>query len=168
MKRVHIYAPLILSVVAVGVSYYLLATADARAEADAQRDFEAHSEFAWYRGRDGRADADADQAKGLPKWKEYGLNAGSPPWVTLVHERFGVSVEVIADCVVSKELLSYADSYNSRIEQFIAAKFGPDALSEARRSVRGSGTPSRTHHPELGPSALGSDPLRERAEASVK
>lgn len=83
----------------------------------------------------GRQEAERDIAAGQMKFQIYGYMAGiserDKALTRLMRERFDVSVEAVAQCVVTDELMERAKGYNDRIEEEVNSKFGPDALRQA-------------------------------------
>jgi hypothetical protein len=80
---------------------------------------------------EGRQEAEQDIAAGQMKFQIYGYMAGiserDKAFTRLMRERFDVSVEAVAQCIVTDELVERAKGYNNRIEEELNSKFGPGA-----------------------------------------
>ena len=75
--------------------------------------------------------AQHDIARGHYRVLAYGLVAGgSSEYKALLHNRYGIEVRVVAGCIVSSALVSYANAYNR--ESVAAAKkhYGYDVFKE--------------------------------------
>ncbi|MBL9188725.1 MAG: hypothetical protein JNK23_14680 [Opitutaceae bacterium] len=87
-------------------------------------------------GRDGRAEALGDIARGAPKLLRYGRTAASERHFSeILFDRFNVRLDPLAGCIVNEPLVNFADAYNASIHQFLAQKFGPSALADAERDA---------------------------------
>lgn len=129
MKRAVFYVPL--SVLFIGAALYVVWEGVALSRLNTSQSRTLTDPFA---GRDGRKEAEADLARGHPRYKEYGFGAGMKrDWPNVLQVRFAVEVEPIADCVVSAALLKYVESYNATIEAHIAKKYGPGLFEAARQ-----------------------------------
>ena len=61
----------------------------------------------------------------------------SLPIITSFSPRIlGIEIEVIADGLVSGDMLRYAKQYNSLMTAEIQRRYGPDILQEARRRAQ--------------------------------
>jgi len=142
MKRLRIYVPLVVVIGSVGGYFAWRPSYLRRQEAKRERAAEERYFGASYRDRDGRKEAEADIDRGRPKYKEHGNHAGQTiQWRAILRVRFGIEAEAIADCVVSKALVDYADAYNATIETYIAEKYGRDAFRAAREEAKCSPQP---------------------------
>ncbi len=54
-------------------------------------------------------------------------------YARLLKERYGVELNYVAGCVVTEELVGYADGYNSTSKQLLEQKYGKDIFAECRR-----------------------------------
>jgi hypothetical protein len=81
---------------------------------------------------EGRQEAERDIAVGQMKFQIYGYMAGfserDKAFTRLMRDRFDVSVEAVAQCIVTDEIVEHAKGYNGRIEEEVNSKFGPGAL----------------------------------------
>ncbi len=83
-----------------------------------------------YHGRDGAQEAIRDLQHKCARYCIYGRSAGRPilpEWNALAKERFDINVEAIAGCLISDELVKYANEYNRILFDYVAKTFGPDA-----------------------------------------
>ena len=93
----------------------------------------------------GKIDAYMDLAFGHYKVMGYGLPGPEREgYVSLLHARYGIEFEKLADCIVSESLVNYANAYNAVSTSAIKKKFGDDTLQntfeDARREwLRGPG-----------------------------
>ena len=78
-----------------------------------------------------------DQARGRDAIKSYGL---PPPWYRdyfeLVTQRYGVSIDRVADCEISFDTEWYAAGYNSVSGPRIRRRFGKDIFVECNFNAR--------------------------------
>jgi len=81
---------------------------------------------------EGRAEAERDIATNTMKWKIYGHLAGmtrtDEAARAILRKRFGVELEVVAFCVVTREQLERANSYNDRIREEVDLKHGANSI----------------------------------------
>ena len=79
----------------------------------------------------GRLHARLDIAHGHHKILGYGL---PPPerteYARLLKQRYAIEFEAIADCIVSKSLVAYADAYDQVVIEATKRKFGRDVFWE--------------------------------------
>jgi hypothetical protein len=100
----------------------------------------------------GKIDAHTDLAFGHYKIMGYGLPGPEREgYVRLLHARYGIEFEKLADCIVSESLVNYANSYNAVSVAAIKNKFGNDILhntfEDAQREwLRG---PGKEHWPPV-------------------
>jgi hypothetical protein len=98
----------------------------------------------------GRLDAQVDLAFGHYKVMGYGLPGPEREgYVRLLHARYGIEFEKLADCIVSASLVNYAHAYNVVSVAAIEKKFGRDTLQNTfedaqREWLRG---PGKQHWP---------------------
>jgi hypothetical protein len=86
---------------------------------------------------DAEADFRRDNRGGRLKLKQYGAPGPITPYYNkLLTEDLGIEIEVIADGLVSGEMLRYAKQYNALMTTEIQRKWGPDILQEARRRAQ--------------------------------
>jgi hypothetical protein len=79
----------------------------------------------------GRLHARFDLALGHYKVLGVGLPGPErPEFIRLLHERYGVEFDKVADCLVYPELLAYVKSYNSVSMAAANRKFGHDVFTE--------------------------------------
>ena len=79
----------------------------------------------------GLIEAHFDLAHGRYKILGYGLPLrGMDKYISLLHERYGVDYRAVAGCTVSKDLVDYANAYDSVSEPAINRKFGHDIFKE--------------------------------------
>lgn len=96
----------------------------------------------------GRLEAQVDLAFGHYKVMGYGLPGPEREgYVHLLHARYGIEFEKLADCLVSESLVNYANAYNAVSVPAIEKKFGRDTLQNTfedaqREWLRG---PSKEH-----------------------
>jgi hypothetical protein len=88
----------------------------------------------------------ADHARGHYEIKTYGLPASwDGEFSRLARERYGVKVNHVAGCVVSENLVWYADGYNWVSESRLRARFGKDIFAECAADARAAA--QRDHGP---------------------
>ncbi|HEX4607545.1 MAG TPA: hypothetical protein VH092_05000 [Urbifossiella sp.] len=82
----------------------------------------------------GRAFAERDIAAGTMRWKIYGHLAGIQDADRVaevrLRNRFGLEVEVVAQCVLTYELKHLSDGYNDRIQQEVEARHGAGVIAD--------------------------------------
>jgi hypothetical protein len=86
-------------------------------------------------GRDGVKEAASDFSRGVPKLLGYGLRMEIPEQAEILKQRFGISEESLAGCIVSEPLVSFANAYNAEILRRVAKAFGPTAFNDAVRDA---------------------------------
>lgn len=86
---------------------------------------------------DAEADFQRDNRGGRLKLKQYGAPGPITPFYNkLLTEELGIKIEVIADGLISGDMLRYAKQYNSLMTTEIQRKYGPGILQEARRRAQ--------------------------------
>jgi hypothetical protein len=162
MKRVHMLVPIVLTACFSGYACWWSKAEDKRiastreatvlaekAEKDA---FYNGDEF---KGRDGRKEAQSDIARQAPKLLLYGRAAADvAERAAILKDRLGITVNSLAGCIVSPPLTRFADNYNSEVRQFIAAKFGPNALEQVERDATQRWQTARQKGDQMPPSAI--------------
>lgn len=91
-----------------------------------------------YKNRDGAADAIRDLQTNTARFCIYGKSAGLvflKEWSALSEQRFGIKVEAIAGCMITEELVSYAESYNKILRAPIAENHGATAWEDCRNEA---------------------------------
>ena len=88
-----------------------------------------HSET--FERRDGKAEAEADLGRGVPKWKVIGLESADLERRVVLLDRLGVHLDRIADCEVNEPILKYVEAYNAVIRSHITLKHGTSAIDDA-------------------------------------
>lgn len=84
----------------------------------------------------GRLAAHFDLSRGQFIFQSYGLNLSGREYSNLLKERYGISTHVLALCIVSETVISYADSYNEISTAAANRKFGHDVFKECRDEAR--------------------------------
>jgi hypothetical protein len=80
--------------------------------------------------------------------KVYGLPfAWDREYARLLRERYGVTVNFVAGCVVTRDLQHYADGYNAVSEARVRSRFGKDVFGECANEARGAWEQA---HPKAG------------------
>lgn len=102
-------APLIASVVTIACIAYGMVEWSHRREIA-----ESVTEFDSYDVRDGKKEAEADIARGNPKWKVCGLVHDSREDVARL-KRLGIEFDWFQGCIVSEGILRYQYTYNSTV-----------------------------------------------------
>jgi hypothetical protein len=143
MKPAYVVVPLLLF--AGFFTVYALSSSNKKEEAVAEKELAAararQEKEDYYSGRvfvgrDGKKEAEADISRGAPKLFLYGKTRGDIAERTAIFKhRFGVELDALAGCIVSKPLVSFATDYNAAIRSHIAAKFGATAFEEADREA---------------------------------
>ena len=97
----------------------------------------------------GQLTARFDVARGRFEVLAYGLPAPwRGEWASLLRERYGIEMRIVAGCGLSKSLAAYADSHNEVSGRAAIRKFGREAFRQleadaiAQWKSRG-GTPRR-------------------------
>ena len=94
---------------------------------------------AWHESqarRDGRAEAARDIAAGDLRLRTYGLPLPSDStYETLLEERIGVKVDVVAGCLLTPDLVAKTSAYNAVVEAEIARRFGADVLDSLEKEA---------------------------------
>lgn len=86
---------------------------------------------------DAEADFRRDNRGGRLKLKQYGAPGPITPYYNkLLTEELGIKIEVIANGLISGDMLRYAKQYNSLMTTEIQRRYGPDILQEARRRAQ--------------------------------
>jgi hypothetical protein len=86
---------------------------------------------------DAEADFRRDIRNGHLKLKQYGAPGPITPYYNkLLTEDLGIKIEVIADGLISGEMLRYAKQYNALMTTEIQRKYGPGILQEAQRRAQ--------------------------------
>lgn len=86
---------------------------------------------------DAEADFRRDHRGGNLKLKQYGAPGPITPYYNkLLTEDLGIKIEVIADGLISGDLLRYAKQYNALMTAEIQRKYGPGILQEAHRRAQ--------------------------------
>lgn len=80
---------------------------------------------------DGKVDAHLDLMRGRYRIRVYGSRGANPYW-GLLSRKYGIEHEVVADCVVTQEIVEEAHGYNEVMHAAIEGRFGEDIFSEAR------------------------------------
>lgn len=87
-------------------------------------------------GRNGAGEANYDIARGAPRLLLYGqARVDAAERALLFKQRFGVTVDPLAGSHLNQPLIAFADSYDSTVQSYVAAKFGPTALAQANRDA---------------------------------
>ena len=86
---------------------------------------------------DGRREAARDIAAGNLRMRTYGLPipGGVPTYETLLAERLGVKVYLVAGCLVTPELVAKTEAYNAAVEAEIARRFGDGMLKSLEKEA---------------------------------
>ena len=78
-----------------------------------------------------------DGIRGHDKIKALGLPS---PWAweyaQLIKQRYGVEIEAVAGCVVTRDQVWYVDGYNSVARPRIVARYGKDIFAECAEEAR--------------------------------
>jgi hypothetical protein len=78
-----------------------------------------------------------DGARGHNEVKTYGLPMGwDGEYARLLREKYGVEVNWVAGCVVTRDLVEYVDGYNSVATARIEAEYGKDIFAECTEEAR--------------------------------
>jgi len=78
-----------------------------------------------------------DISRGHYEVQGYGLPVPwRPEYSRLLHERYGIEFRTVALCIVSTELVAYADSYNGMSTAAANRKFGHDVFKECAEEAR--------------------------------
>jgi hypothetical protein len=87
-------------------------------------------------GRDGAKEAEVDLANGNARFMYYGRERSDMrEYSKILANRFGVTVDPLAGCMVSDPLVAYADSYNAVVRKYVDRKFGPTAFEQASQDA---------------------------------
>ena len=78
----------------------------------------------------GRLAARYDVWRGHYAIQSYGLNLWCREYSSLLKQRYGVKTHVLALCIVSKDIVDYADAYNKISVAAANQKFGRDIFNE--------------------------------------
>ena len=79
----------------------------------------------------GQLRARYDVKRGHYRILAYGLlGGGSLEYKALLHDRYGIEVKIVAGCIVTPTLVSYADAYNRESVAAAKRKFGHDVFKE--------------------------------------
>lgn len=143
MKHSYIIVPVLLTLCFAGYASWSAKEKEesvARAQAQAMQArraaIEAMDSGAEFVGRDGKREAEADILRGVPKLLLYGkTRADIAERSALFKQRFGLTIDPLAGCLVSEPLVAFATAYNAVIQNYLAAKFGPTAFEEADREA---------------------------------
>ncbi len=85
----------------------------------------------------GRMAARFDLRRGRYRILSYGLPPlWLPEYARLLKERYGVELHSVAGCIVSKTLVSYADSYDAVSAAAVNHKLGHDVFKECAEDAR--------------------------------
>jgi hypothetical protein len=82
------------------------------------------AEFESYKHRDGKMEAEADIARGAPKWKVYGLQRDTDIKGEMMKKSLGIELGWFAGCVVSGAIERYAYDYDSAVWSHLVALYG--------------------------------------------
>ena len=85
----------------------------------------------------GALDAWVDRARGQSKFKSYGYVMGwEGEYRRLLRDRYGVTVEPVAGCLVTEDLVRYVHGYNDVSCARLQARFGKDIFAECKKEAR--------------------------------
>jgi hypothetical protein len=143
MKLAYIVTPVVLTLCFAGYTFWYSkgkerAAVRVREEAVGARNAAIDAVYSGeaFVGRNGKKEAQADISRGAPKLFLYGkTRADIEERTVLLKQRFGVTLDPLAGCIVSEPLVTFADSYNAEVRGFIAAKFGPTAFDDLDREA---------------------------------
>lgn len=78
-----------------------------------------------------------DNRNGRLQLKQYGAPGPLTPYYNkLLKDELGIKIDVIADGIISPDILRYAKAYNALMTREIQRKYGPDILREAMRRAQ--------------------------------
>lgn len=80
---------------------------------------------------DGTETAEKDIAAGVLRLKGYGLVTWRAEYARLLYEEHRIECQIVADCIVTWELVQHVDGYNKRMKEEIASRFGEYYLEDA-------------------------------------
>lgn len=93
----------------------------------------------------GRLAAQRDIRRGRYEVLGYGLPPASrDDYVRCLREQYGVQYRVVALCIVSESLVSYADSYNRVSSTAARQRFGRDIFQECAQEAERKWTDKRS------------------------
>jgi hypothetical protein len=79
----------------------------------------------------GRLDAHNDVRRGRHEVLVYGLpTVWHPEYARCLRERYKIEFRPVAGCIVSESLVSYANAYDSVLEEVTRREFGRDVFQE--------------------------------------
>ena len=81
-----------------------------------------------YEHRDGKKEAEADIAKGTPKWKVYGRVSEYDVRKVIAKEKLGLELDWFAGCLATEAIERYAFDYNSTIRPHLVAIHGEPSV----------------------------------------
>jgi hypothetical protein len=81
--------------------------------------------------------AETDIRDGNLKLKSYGTPAlWIAEYARILEVDYGIEFERVAGCIVTREIVQYADCYNKRMKQEIFRRYGDDVLEKAAKRAR--------------------------------
>lgn len=89
-------------------------------------------------GRDrGKAAAEINVRGGKLTILTYGMpSKGYRRYWQLLHERYGIEVKPVAGCVVSEDLMDFANAFNDVTIEAARRKYGRDVVAEVYQETR--------------------------------
>jgi hypothetical protein len=82
------------------------------------------AKFQSYEHRDGKKEAEADIARGTPKWKVHGLQRDTDIRGALMKKSLELELDWFAGCVVSSAIQKYAYEYDTVIWEHMVVLYG--------------------------------------------
>jgi hypothetical protein len=110
---------------------FIVCAGGAYVEMSRRHDAAIQTRLVAFDGRDGTDEAQLDIGRGMPKWKIAGLESADLEYRAVLRDRFGVSLDRIADCDVNTATLRYVEAYNAKIRVYLSDKHGAPALQRA-------------------------------------
>ena len=88
---------------------------------------------------DGKMEALKDIENGILSVKTYGLpSSWAHEYQRIFDEKYGVKIEAIVGCIVTKKLMDYATDYNLISKAEIKKQFGDSVFSQVEKMARNS------------------------------
>lgn len=86
----------------------------------------------------GKAAAEINVRSGKFTILTYGLRSrGFPRFQRTLQERYGIEVKPVAGCVVSEDLVEFANAFNDVTIEAARRKYGHNVVAEAKREAAG-------------------------------
>jgi hypothetical protein len=84
-----------------------------------------NAEVESYNHREGKREADADIARGTPKWKVSGRVSDADEQAARL-KRLGIELDWFADCIATDGIVRYRHDYNSAIRAHFVQSVGEE------------------------------------------